>query len=59
MLRVFNCGIGMVLVVGREDAQDIRERLEGMGERTYEIGVIERKDEKDEPDLLWTTGPER
>ena len=59
MLRVFNCGIGLVLIVGREDAQDIRERLEGMGERTYEIGVIERKDEEDEPGLLWTSGPNR
>jgi phosphoribosylformylglycinamidine cyclo-ligase len=59
MLRVFNCGIGLVLIVGREDAQDIRERLEGMGERTYEIGVIERKDEEDEPGLLWASGPNR
>ena len=39
MLRVFNCGIGMILVVPRGDAQDVRERLNGMGERAYEIGV--------------------
>jgi phosphoribosylformylglycinamidine cyclo-ligase len=52
MLRVFNCGIGMVLVVSREHAEDIRERLEGMGERTYRIGVVERKTE-DEPPLLY------
>jgi phosphoribosylformylglycinamidine cyclo-ligase len=52
MLRVFNCGIGMVLVVARENAEDIRERLEGMGERTYRIGVVERKAE-DEPPLLY------
>jgi phosphoribosylformylglycinamidine cyclo-ligase len=50
MLRVFNCGIGMVLVVSREHAEDIRERLEGMGERTYRIGVVERKAE-DQPPL--------
>jgi len=59
MLRVFNCGIGMVLVVARDDAQDIRERLEGMGERAYEIGVIEHKDEEDEPALLWSPGSGR
>ena len=27
----------------RADAQDVRERLHGMGERAYEIGVVERK----------------
>jgi phosphoribosylformylglycinamidine cyclo-ligase len=59
MLRVFNCGIGMVLIVGREDAQDIRERLEGMGERAYEIGVIEHKQDEDEPTLLWSEGSGR
>lgn len=59
MLRVFNCGIGMVLIVGREDAQDIRERLEGMGERAYEIGVVERKQDEDEPTLLWSEGSGR
>jgi len=53
MLRVFNCGIGMVLVVPRGHAQDVRERLNGMGERAYEIGVIERKTKDDDPPLLY------
>jgi phosphoribosylformylglycinamidine cyclo-ligase len=53
MRRVFNCGIGMVLITPREDAGDILERLSAMGERTYRIGVIERKNEKDPP-LLFT-----
>ncbi len=43
MLRVFNCGVGMVLIVSREDAEDIEHRLPGMGERVYRIGVIERR----------------
>jgi len=43
MLRVFNCGIGMVLAVPREQAGDIVQRLHGLDERAYVIGEIERK----------------
>jgi phosphoribosylformylglycinamidine cyclo-ligase len=42
MLRVFNCGIGMILVVPHEQASEIIERLQGLGERAYRIGRIER-----------------
>ena len=43
MLRVFNCGLGMLLMVPREQADEIRERLEALGERTYRVGEIEAK----------------
>jgi phosphoribosylformylglycinamidine cyclo-ligase len=59
MLRVFNCGIGMILVVPRGVAQDVRERLNGMGERAYEIGVIERKARDEDPPLLYEPLEER
>ena len=59
MLRVFNCGIGMVLVVPRGQAQDVRERLNGMGERAYEIGVIERKTQDDDPPLHYEDAERR
>jgi phosphoribosylformylglycinamidine cyclo-ligase len=39
MLRVFNCGVGMALVVGDADAA-IR-LLEAAGETVSRIGVIE------------------
>lgn len=39
MLRVFNCGIGMVLVVG--DAAAARRLLEAEGETVFAIGRIE------------------
>jgi len=52
MLRVFNCGIGMILVVPREQADDIAHRLQGMDERVWRIGEIERK-APDEPPLLY------
>jgi len=58
MLRVFNCGIGMILIVPRDEAQEIAERLEGMGERAYRIGEIERK-EPDEPPLLFARAASR
>src|SRR5688572_1192456 len=42
MHRVFNCGIGMVLVVDRADAPRAAEHLRASGETVYEIGVIEK-----------------
>lgn len=49
MMRVFNCGIGMILIVPREHATDMIERLQGQGERAYRIGEIERKSPEDAP----------
>jgi len=41
MLRVFNCGIGMVVVVAREHVQIATMLLKREGELVYEIGAIE------------------
>ncbi len=49
MLRVFNCGIGMVVVVPREQADDVLDRVRGLGERAYRIGEIEVRSPDDEP----------
>lgn len=49
MLRVFNCGIGMILIVPREQSDDIVQRLSGMGERAWPIGEIERKGADEAP----------
>ena len=40
MARVFNCGIGMVVVVGAEDADAIEALLAAGGERVYRVGRI-------------------
>jgi len=41
MLRVFNCGIGMVIVVPADDAPAAMTLLRREGELVYEIGAIE------------------
>ena len=55
MLRVFNCGIGMIVIAPSEEADDIIQRLAGLGERAYSIGVVEAKAEG-EPALLFDPG---
>ncbi|MDX2480049.1 MAG: phosphoribosylformylglycinamidine cyclo-ligase [Desulfuromusa sp.] len=40
MYRTFNYGIGMVLVVSPDEAEDIITRLAGLGDRAYIIGEI-------------------
>ena len=41
MLRTFNCGIGMVLVVPAEAAERATEQLTELGETVYAIGEIQ------------------
>jgi phosphoribosylformylglycinamidine cyclo-ligase len=50
MWRVFNCGIGMVVVVARDKAQMAKLLLEREGELVYEIGAIEKH--AGEPDAV-------
>jgi phosphoribosylformylglycinamidine cyclo-ligase len=41
MLRAFNCGIGLVLAVAPERAEDLAALLAGAGERVVRLGVVE------------------
>jgi phosphoribosylformylglycinamidine cyclo-ligase len=43
MHRVFNCGIGMVVVVAAEDADAATRTLTGSGETVFRIGAIEAR----------------
>ncbi len=43
MLRTFNCGIGLVLVVREKDESAVIKRLKALRERPYPIGVIAKK----------------
>jgi len=40
MLRTFNCGIGMVIVVEPASAEDLRDLLNAEGEDCYRVGEI-------------------
>lgn len=40
MLRTFNCGIGMVLVVGAKDTEDVLRQLDALRERAFHIGEV-------------------
>src|SRR6202171_6061920 len=43
MHRVFNCGIGLVLVVDPETAQAAIDQLVALGEAAYVIGTVEQR----------------
>ncbi len=58
MLRVFNCGIGMLLIVPSEQVDDVLDRLCGLGERSYRIGEIEKR-KADEGPLRFGGGARR
>ncbi|MBW2125776.1 MAG: phosphoribosylformylglycinamidine cyclo-ligase, partial [Deltaproteobacteria bacterium] len=45
MMRVFNNGIGLVIVVSEADASEVLLRLKAMGETAYLIGWIESRNE--------------
>jgi len=49
MFRVFNMGIGMMIIVPEKSAGEVLERLEKLGERAAVIGVVEKRDEGQAP----------
>ncbi len=53
MLRVFNCGIGMIAIVTPEQTDEILDRLSALNERAYRIGTVEAKS-PDEPTLVFS-----
>jgi phosphoribosylformylglycinamidine cyclo-ligase len=55
MLRVFNCGIGLVVFVAPEQAEDVTDRLRALGERSHWIGTVARR-EAEEPALALGPG---
>ena len=42
MLRTFNCGVGMAVVVARGKVRAVEAALKKAGEKVYRIGVIEK-----------------
>ncbi|MFO1464777.1 MAG: phosphoribosylformylglycinamidine cyclo-ligase [bacterium] len=52
MYRVFNCGIGMVLVVAAKDADEVVSRLKAHGQGAAVIGEIVARGAADEAQVL-------
>jgi phosphoribosylformylglycinamidine cyclo-ligase len=52
MHRVFNCGIGMVVVVARENVAQALQILNDAGEKAVEIGCIEARSEGEAPTVV-------
>lgn len=50
LLRTFNCGVGMVLVVPAAEVEDVLDRARAMGDRGWVLGEI-REREAGEPNL--------
>ncbi len=48
MLRTFNNGIGMILIVRSKEVEDISARLHSLGEKTFIIGEVGRTEREQE-----------
>jgi phosphoribosylformylglycinamidine cyclo-ligase len=49
MLRTFNCGVGMVLVVPASDAREVLLQANAMGENAFILGRVVERDDADSP----------
>jgi len=49
MFRVFNMGIGMMIIVSEKDTPDIMDRLSGLGEQAHLIGTVEKREKDQQP----------
>ena len=54
MLRVFNNGIGLVMVVPEDAAQEVLARLSAMNEKAFAIGAIVERQGADHHRIRWT-----
>jgi len=52
MLRVFNCGVGMILVVAPDDVKAALNQLQSTGETAWQIGEIQTRNSGDVPVII-------
>lgn len=49
MLKTFNCGIGMAIVINKNDKEKVLKFLKSLGEKAYVIGEIQKRVKKEKP----------
>lgn len=49
MMRTFNNGIGLIIVVNHEQCDEALTHLESIGEKAFHIGSVEKRNDKDSP----------
>lgn len=49
MMRTFNCGLGMIVIINGEDADDALARVRAMGESAYHVGEVSRRNDDEDP----------
>jgi phosphoribosylformylglycinamidine cyclo-ligase len=59
MMRTFNNGLGLVMIVSEEETDEVLLRLKAMGETAYHIGSVEARDEKEDPIQFKNDKPNR
>ncbi|MCZ2158645.1 phosphoribosylformylglycinamidine cyclo-ligase [Bartonella sp. 220] len=47
MLRTFNCGIGMVIIVAQHEVEKITQALEIQGETITSLGILKKRQDKE------------
>jgi phosphoribosylformylglycinamidine cyclo-ligase len=52
MHRVFNCGIGMVVVVAADQAEAVAAHLTAQGERVFQIGQVRARQSGEDQTLI-------
>lgn len=58
MLQIFNCGIGYVLIVSKEQAEDIMARLEALQQQAWVIGTVGRRSPDTDEQVVMSFPPD-
>jgi phosphoribosylformylglycinamidine cyclo-ligase len=52
MHKTFNCGIGMVVIVSKDQAKKAMDLLKAEGEQVFEIGFIRKQQAGEAPTIV-------